>query len=302
MNDWIVANINNSDFTVSDFHDIADMDTNNTQMLSRESYLKSDYIKNNPLFQVDGKFSVDLFNKYYQDKLSTFNEFQKGQYPKGPALDMFDTNRTRDSKVKDIKFDIGRILANPDRQQIGIEGVNIWSDPEKSKSELAQMSKVFDYETGEYRDYSPNDKALFNGKHDYGMGWLSSLFDDPLVMAQYEEDGTHIDPITGQEVTHHKGDYKLNDQGTYYYETLGGRTPVGKRVLSMMDTITIDGQGINKYDFFDSDDVEKSVPKVIASNVVSLLPMFIGGPVATAYSIGLIAREFSKSLPMFCKY
>ena len=66
----------------------------------------------------------------------------------------------------------------------------------------------------------------------------------------------------------------------------------------MMDTITIDGQGINKYDFFDSDDIEKSVPKVIASNVVSLLPMFIGGPVATAYSIGLIAREFSKSLPM----
>ena len=46
MNDWIVANINNSDFTVSDFHDIADMDINNTQMLSRESYLKSDYIKN----------------------------------------------------------------------------------------------------------------------------------------------------------------------------------------------------------------------------------------------------------------
>ena len=47
MNDWIVANINNSDFTVSDFHDIANMDINNTQMLSREQYLKSDYIKNN---------------------------------------------------------------------------------------------------------------------------------------------------------------------------------------------------------------------------------------------------------------
>ena len=44
MNDWIVANINNSDFTVGDFHDIADM------MLSKDKYLKSDYIKNNPLF------------------------------------------------------------------------------------------------------------------------------------------------------------------------------------------------------------------------------------------------------------
>ena len=68
MNDWIVANINNSDFTVSDFHDIADMDINNTQMLSQESYLKSDYIKSNPLFQIDGKFSKDLFrSRYYEN-------------------------------------------------------------------------------------------------------------------------------------------------------------------------------------------------------------------------------------------
>jgi heat shock protein HspQ len=50
---------------------------------------------------------------------------------------MFDTNRTKDSRVKDAKFNIGRLVSNPDRQQIGIEGVNIWSDPTKSKSELA---------------------------------------------------------------------------------------------------------------------------------------------------------------------
>ena len=299
MNDWIVANINNSDFTVSDFHDIANMDINNTQMLSREQYLKSDYIKNNPLFQdKDGKFSKDKFNEFYKQKLSTFQQFSDKKYPTGPALDMFDTNRTKDSKIKDAKFNIGRLVSNPDRQQIGIEGVNIWSDPTKSKSELAQMSKIYDYESGQFLDYSPNDKALFNGKHDYGLGWLSSFFDDPLVEAVWEEEGTHIDPITGQETKHQKGDRKLNDKGTYYYETLGGRSPLGKKVLSFMDTITIDDTPINKYDFFDSDDIEKSVGGTVAKNVAALIPMFIGGPVGTTYSIALIGREFAKSIPM----
>lgn len=299
MNDWIVANLNNSDFTISDFHDIADMNVNNTQMLTRDKYLKSPFIQNNPAFQTeDGKFSKDRFNEYYDQKLKSFQEFTEGRYPVGPALDMFDTNRTDNSEVKDIGFKIGRIVSNPNRQKIGIEGVNTWSDPEKSISELAQMSKIYDYEKEEFLDYSPNDNALFNGKHDYGLGWLSSLFSDPLVEAVYEEDGVHIDPITKQEIKHKKGDHKLNEYGTYYYETLGGRSPIGKRVLSVMDTITVDGTGINKYDMFDSDDVEKSVGGVVAKNVAALAPLFMGPTVGGIYSLALIGREFSKSLPM----
>jgi hypothetical protein len=65
-----------------------------------------------------------------------------------------------------------------------------------------------------------------------------------------------------------------------------------------MDIITVDGQGLNKYDFFDSDDVEKSVPGVIAKNIVSLIPLFIGGEVAAVYSAAMVGREFAKSLPM----
>lgn len=99
-------------------------------------------------------------------------------------------------------------------------------------------------------------------------------------------------------VKHKKGDYKLNEKGTYYYETLGNRSPIGKQVLSIMDTITVDGTGINTYDFFDSDDIEKSVQGVIVKNVVSLLPMFAGGPISTAYSLALVSREMAKSLPM----
>jgi hypothetical protein len=32
------------------------------------------------------------------------------------------------------------------------------------------------------------------------LAWIGSLFDDPLVLATYDENGTHYDPILGREV------------------------------------------------------------------------------------------------------
>ena len=62
MNDWIIANINNPDFEVSDFRNVADMTINNTQMLTADEYMKSDFIRFNPVFQdSNGKFSKDKF-------------------------------------------------------------------------------------------------------------------------------------------------------------------------------------------------------------------------------------------------
>ena len=122
---------------------------------------------------------------------------------------------------------------------------------------------------------------------------MKSLFSDPLVLAQYDEDTVDKDGTK-----HKKGDFKLNSEGTYYYETLGGRSPIGKQVLSSLDTLTVDGTKLNKYDFFDSDDIEKSVGGVIAKNVATLIPMFVGGPIGIIYSTALIAREMAKSLPM----
>ena len=291
-NDWIVAGLNNPDFTPYDFSTIADMDLNNTQMLSANEYLKSDFIKNHDMFKdEEGNFSEKKFREYHQKRLQDFQEFQVQEFPKGPQLDMFDTDRTKDSRVKDIRFDLGR-HTNPDRQAIGIEGVRIWSDPTQTKSEIAQSQKIWDTKNKKFKDYSSNDKSLSNGIYD----WLGQVFSDPLVLAQWEEDGEHVDPITGLTKTHKKGDYKLNDKGTYYYETLNGRSPIGKEVLSVFDTLTVDGEGINKYDFFDSDDIEKSISGVIAKNVAAVLPMFT--PLGTAYSTLLIAKEFSKAMPM----
>ena len=293
MNDWLVANINNPDFTVSDFKNIADMSIDNTQFLNKDQYLKSDFIKNNPAFKGnDGSFDQKKFDKYYDQRLQDFQQFKNDKTPAGLELSVFDTLRTPNDKVRSNGLKIGRGY-NPDRQKIGIEGVNVWSKPEHSRSELAQTQKIFNSETGKFENWTPNDNALFNGKSDFGLSWLKSLFSDPLVLAQYEED-----TIDKDGTKHKKGDYKLNEEGTYYYETLGGRSPIGKQVLSSLDTLTVDGTKLNKYDFFDSDDIEKSVGGVIAKNVATLIPMFVGGPIGTVYSTALIAREMAKSLPM----
>lgn len=293
MNDWLVANINNPDFTVSDFKNIADMSIDNTQFLKKDQYLKSDFIKNNPAFKGNnGDFDQKKFDKYYDQILQDFQQFKNDKTPAGFELDVFDTLRTPNDKVRNNGLKIGRGY-NPDRQKISIEGVNVWSKPEHSRSELAQTQKIFNSETGKFENWTPNDNALFNGKSDFGLSWLKSLFSDPLVLAQYEEDTVDKDGTK-----HKKGDYKLNEEGTYYYETLGGRSPIGKQVLSSLDTLTVDDTKLNKYDFFDSDDVEKSIGGVIAKNVATLIPIFVGGPIGTVYSTALIAREMTKSLPM----
>ena len=293
MNDWLVANINNPDFTVSDFKNIADMSIDNTQFLKKDQYLKSDFIKNNPAFKGnDGQFSQKKFDQYYDQRLQDFKDFKNDKTPAGLELSVFDTLRTPNDKVRSNGLKIGRGY-NPDRQKIGIEGVNVWSKPEQSRSEIAQTQKIFNTETGKFENWTPNDNALFNGKSDFGLSWLKSLFSDPLVLAQYDEDTVDKDGTK-----HKKGDFKLNSEGTYYYETLGGRSPIGKQVLSSLDTLTVDGTKLNKYDFFDSDDIEKSIGGVIAKNVATLIPMFVGGPIGTIYSTALIAREMAKSLPM----
>lgn len=293
-NDWIVANLNNPDFTVSDFQNIADMSTSNTQMLSKDQYLKSDFIKSNEAFKDEqGKFSQKKFDNFYNSAAKSFQDFRTHNTTDGLEYDAFDIRRTPNSKVKRDNLNIYKNLNNPDRQQIGIEGVNIWSDPTLSKSEIAQSQQIFNTATGKFEEYTPNDQALFNGKSDFGLSWIKSLFSDPLVLATYDKD-----EVDKQGRKHYKGEYKLNSNGTYYYETLNGRSPIGKEVLSSLDNLTREGTKVNKYDFFDSDDIEKSVSGTIAKNVASLIPIFIGGPVGATYSTLLIAKEMAKAMPM----
>lgn len=67
QNDWIVASINNPTFDAGDFQHISDMTLDNTQLLSKDQYLKSRYIRENDMFKnAQGEFSEELFDRFYQ--------------------------------------------------------------------------------------------------------------------------------------------------------------------------------------------------------------------------------------------
>lgn len=294
-NDYILANILNPGFSNQDFKDILGMNMENTQILPYSSYTSSPFITQNELFQDNyGNFSEQKFKDFYTTNVGKFSTFNVDQ----PVVDnfeysFFDTSRKSNSRVKDPNFRLS-VVSNPDRISIGISGRNKREESKLSRSEMAQQAKIYDYSQGKWLDYSPNDVSLVSNP----IGWFKSLFDEPLVKATWDEAGDHKDPITKEIVHHEKGDLKLNNDGQYFYETLGNRSPIGKEVLSSFDILTVDGEGINKYDFIDSDGLDKSVVGTIAKTALTVAPLFIGGPTAAIYSGALIAREMGKSLPM----
>jgi len=73
---------------------------------------------------------------------------------------------------------------------------------------------------------------------------------------------------------------------------LNGRSIYGREVLSGWDTLTVDGSAINKYDFFDSDDIDKSfrgslmksIVKVVPALIPAISPWYIGARMALSMS------------------
>lgn len=293
QNDWIVATINNPTFDAGDFQHISDMTLDNTQLLSKDQYLKSRYIRENDLFKnSQGEFSEELFDRFYQGAAQKFAEFSTENIVDNYEYSMWDVMRPQKGKVKDVNFNLG-IQQNPDHISIGVAGFNEVSKSGKSQRELAQNSKIYDPASGKYLNVSVNDISFWNNP----VGYFKSLFDDPLVYATYDQDETEVDPYTGNTITHKKGEWKVNDEGEYYTERLNGRSLIGKQVVSATDYLTSENSSINKYDFFDADDIEKSVGGTIAKNLAAVLPMFVPY-VNTVYSGLLVTREISKSLPM----
>ena len=161
-------------------------------------------------------------------------------------------------------------MANPYQTTSSIYELGRVGERTKSIDEIAQANKVLlnpttageNLENAQWGD-TPNDSF-----------W--GYFTDTLVMAQYDQDGTHIDPFTGEQVEHKAGDLKLDNTGNFYYEKLEGRDIYGRRVLNKMNVLTTDGSFWNKYDFFDSDDLnQKSIGGTVLKNLALVGTMFI---------------------------
>jgi hypothetical protein len=151
--------------------------------------------------------------------------------------------------------------SNPDRITKSMIVFGRSGDREQTPQEIAQSQKTFNSETGQWMD-SPEDLFSFKKLFNDPLGFFSDNFGSNKVLAQYDED---ID-INGNKrgdtnfdenlIEHHKGEYMLNENGTYYYRTLkDGENIHGKQLLHYSDILTREGSALNAIDFLDSDDL-----------------------------------------------
>lgn len=276
-NDLFLNMLYNPDMSLLDLKQVG-LDSTNTGIDSMDSYRENKKVKE--LFTTpQGTFKEEEFTKAYNNAKAAYN--------------VMSTLDTDEAIIKSSTWDKHNIwapknlirnepnikittIANPMKQQAGIVSLGKVEQPKLSVSEIAQGQKVYDPSTGEW-SAAPNDTFM-------GLPY----FTDTLVLATWDEEGEHKDPNTGQMVHHDKGTPKLNDEGTYYYEKLAGRPVYDKQVLNKMNILTPEGSWINKYDFFDSDDLQqKSIFGTVMKNVALIAPMFIPyvGPFWTGISI-----------------
>lgn len=289
-NDWLLNRVSNPTFSISDFKAIG-LDATNTSLADASVYKNIPQIQDNPAFQTDGKFDEAKFDNVYKYMAETYNQLADESYQED-ILSQATFHRDNifaepEQRRKGPDIYLSREV-NPLRQTRGIRRLNLLDAPTMSADEAAQTQKVL-----------ANPMGVANGAnpvwHDSPNDSFWTDFWDTRVMAQWDEDGEHIDPVTKEKVQHKKGELKLNENGTYYYENLDGRDVYGRRVLSKLNTLTTDGSAINKYDFFDSDGLDKSVVGSLARNAVSILPMFIPG-ISPWYIGAGIALETTKIL------
>lgn len=284
--DYFLELMSNPTFNPKDFQMVG-LDSNNTELLNKDKYKNSETVRNFEMFQTNGEFDEKKFDLAYEQALQQYNElsnlteFDKPFY----RNDLFapDTLKNKNPEFKITK------IANPLRKQKGFVDFGISEDPTKSVRELAEANIQYDYKTGEWLE-SPNDR------------WWDNFL-NPKVLAQWDFDADENGNPTNDKdkIVYHKGEKKIDPvTGTYYYESLGGRNIYGRDVLSGFDTLTTDGSARNKYDFFDSDDIEKSTFGSLSRAVAQIAPVFIPY-VNTTYMAARVGLGLSEIMPTIGK-
>lgn len=288
-NDWFATLLFQPNMTLQDFAN-NDITPDNTSINTRE------YYKNIPqvieAFKNEkGQFDETKFDTFYQSALSVYNDYANSKFENKLLetfeYDPFDYFAPAGSKIKDNLPSL-EVTANPERRSAGLENIFGRGNSTMSVREVAQQNKVFNWDTQTFEDWTPNEKG----------GIWKALKRPTLVLATWDDDGTH--EVNGRILQHKKGDLKFNEDGDTYYETLGDRDIYGKQVLNIEDTLTVDGSIWNKYDFFDSDGLDKSFGGTIAKLVFKVGPMLIPyvGPVYGALSAG---TELAQLIPTLMK-
>ena len=287
-NDWVATLFFNQDRSLQELADLG-FTVNNSDIKD------SGYYKTKPEIQQaftndKGEFDNVKFNNFYNSALQLYNnedvKSMQTDLLNSYEYDPDDLLAPIGSKTYNKPTSIVH-YANPGRQSRGIKFLTQIGDPTMSEREVAQTNKIFNPETGEFEKETPNDLNLW----DFTTG-------KSLVLASWDEDGFH--DVDGRMIQHRKGELKYNEEGDPYYEYLNGRSLAGKELLHASDILTVDGSNWNKYDFFDSDGLDKSAVGVIAKTIAKIAPSFIPY-VGGFYAAAGASMELGKLLPELYK-
>lgn len=281
----------NPGFTNTDFKSVGVTDSNST-IRDKDSYLSNPEIVKE-FTDAQGNFDNTKFEAAYYYALDKFNQMSQDTYLEDAASSASYTydnifvpvEQRRIKSAPSINFQGSPI--RPDEQYgyrqytQGIAGITTTVKTNKSIQEIAQTQKVYDPETNTWED-APNDSFFANML-------------DTRVLASWDFDADENGNPTNDKdkIVYRKGEIKLNEDGLPYYENLNGRSIAGKEVLHLSDVLTTDGSVMNSIDFFDSDDLDKSIQGTIMKTAATIAPMLIA-PIAPYY-IGLgVAFETAK--------
>lgn len=287
-NDMLLETLANPNAKTYDFLNNG-ITSENTQLLDKSEYKRKDFIKEQ-FTQSDGKFDEQGFDNAYAFALHNLNNIANDELVEKMdhvQYDPFDLSRPVGSKTWNVDVKFSKDI-NPYEQLYSRDSINSITESVLSLREIAQKGRVHDLETDTWSE-SINKAGLF-----------TKVFGDTLVYAQWDDDGFHTDPVSGNVVNHKKGDWKIDDNGKLYLEKLGNREIYGKQVVNPSDILTTDGSVFNKFDFFDSDGREKSIPKAAIKTIVEIAPLLIPG-VNTWYGGTRAAISLASVMPTFYK-
>lgn len=253
---------------------VAGLTAQNTALQDRSAYEQDEWVRSQEQFKNQyGEFDKAKFDAFYNNAKVYYNALASANYDESMKRQATYHRDNISAPIEQrrqgpdyVQFE----MANPYQTTSSIFELGRVGERTKSIDELAQSNKVLlnpttagpNLENAQWGD-TPNDSF-----------W--GYFTDTLVMAQYDEDGTHTDPFTGKQVEHSAGDLKTDNNGNFYYEKLDGRDIYGRRVLNKMNVLTTDGSWANQFDFFDSDDInQKSIGGTIMKNLALVGTMFI---------------------------
>ena len=250
------------------------VNANNTALEDKSVYESNDWVKDQYKNEY-GEFDQMKFDSAYQNAKIAYN-----------MLSQIDYNKAVDAVVS---YHRDNIFVPIDKRRSGPDYYEYFtSNPYKTTSSVSQLGKISQSPLS-IDEMAQANKVLLNpttaGDNFENAEWGGSpndnffkYFTNTLVLAQYDEAGTHQDPITGEVQHHEKGDLKLDDEGNFYYEDLDGREVYGRQVLNKMNVLTTDGSFWNKFDPFDSDDIQqKSIAGTLIKNLALVGTMFLPG-------------------------